>query len=269
VSTHAPGARSGHGVKAPWLERSGTTIPVTVKEGETIFYPAHGVAKVLAVEEREFGGQKQEFYVLELARGGKSLVPTRNIDQMGLRPLVSQKQAKVLLKRFKEKPELDNGKSWKDRASRYAEGLKTGSPEIYTKIFQELAFRAKVDKLSTTETKMLETARSYFVGEVGEVLEMTADNIDAFVSESVATLLPVAGVAPVKSRAEGDELVGDEEGGEGEGEEADDEGDADSEGDDDADEGDGDGDEPKARGKKAKKTTKKAAAKAKATSKKK
>lgn len=166
---------------------------MTFKTGDTIFYPAHGVAKVAGVEVREFGTFKEEFFVLELSRGGRSLVPTKNAEQAGLRPLVSQRKAKELLKSMKDQPIIDKTKSWKDRASKYSEGLKTGAPESYSKILQELMFRARADKLSTTETKMLETARSYFVAEVGEVLDMSMERIDKELSECIAALLPDVG----------------------------------------------------------------------------
>jgi len=82
-----------------------------LKPGATVFYPAHGVAKVQGVEEREFCDVKQEFYVLELARGGKSLVPVGNVEHTGLRPLISANKARTLIKRMKDEPRIDNSKS--------------------------------------------------------------------------------------------------------------------------------------------------------------
>lgn len=161
-----------------------------LKSGDTIFYPAHGVAKVIGIEERQFGDLRQEFYILELNRGGKSLVPTKHVESAGLRPLISAKRAKELLKQLKDVPKIDRSKSWKDRASQYSDGLRTGSPESYTAILQELMYRARADKLSTTETKMLETARSYFVAEVGEVLNIPAERLEKDLADAIAALLP-------------------------------------------------------------------------------
>jgi CarD family transcriptional regulator len=215
-----------------------------LKAGDTIFYPAHGVAKVRGIEKLSFGGVEQKFYVLELRRGGRSMVPVDNIEQVGLRPLISERRARALMKSFKVAPTIDNRKSWKDRASQYAAGLKTGEPESYSAILLELMYRARADKLSTTETKMLETARSYFVAEVGEVLDMSPDDVDNALMASIRDLLP-----DVTSDLDDDE--DDEEG-------------EDGEDDGDGDESDEDGDED---GKKSKKKAGKKAAKKKAAKK--
>jgi CarD family transcriptional regulator len=199
-----------------------------LKAGDTIFYPAHGVAKVRGIEELTFGDHKQKFYVLELRRGGRSMVPVDNIEHAGLRPLVSERQAKSLIKSLKNQPIIDNRKTWKDRASQYAAGLKTGEPESYTAILQELMYRARADKLSTTETKMLETARSYFVAEVGEVLDLSPDDLDRELNAAIRELLP-----DIPDHLGDDDDLGDDEVGDSEDEADGEESDAES-GDDDA-----------------------------------
>ena len=68
-----------------------------------MFYPLHGVAEVVAVESRDFGDQHQDFYVLELDRGGKLLLPTSNLAQAAVRGLVSPTKARELLKKIKSK----------------------------------------------------------------------------------------------------------------------------------------------------------------------
>lgn len=145
---------------------------------------------MLGVEEREFAGQSQKYYILELTRGGKSLVPITHLEHTGLRPLISANKARNLLKSMKEPLELDSSKSWKDRASKYNEGLKSGCADTYAAILQELMYRAKADKLSTTETKMLETARSYFISEVGQVLDMPVEKIDKTLCDAIAAIVP-------------------------------------------------------------------------------
>ncbi len=199
-----------------------------LKAGATFFYPAHGVARVVGVEEREFGDVKQEFYVLELSRGGVSLVPVNNVEHAELRPLISANKARILIKRMRDEPRVDNSKSWKERAARYSEGLKTGSPDVYSQILQELLYRAKADKLSTTETKMLETARTFFISEVGEVLDMAVEKIDKQLADAMTFLLPDI-EDPSLDDDDEEEEGGGEGGGEGEGEgggEGDGEGDA-------------------------------------------
>lgn len=144
--------------------------------GSHVFYPAHGVASVAGVEKREFGSERQEFYVLELARGGKLLLPITNVAQAGVRPLISATAARRLMKLVTTDPEIDEG-GWKERTEQYTDALRGGEPERYTEILQQLLFRARTDKLSSTERRILETARTYFVAEIGVVLEQTPEEI--------------------------------------------------------------------------------------------
>jgi len=149
--------------------------------GEHIFYPSHGVAKVVRKEDMQFDAQPQEFYVLELQKGGSLFIPTAGVNGLGLRPLVSVSKARKLLKKVKTAPAPD-GKtlkmSTKDRTAKYAEDLETGESELYTEVLQELRHRAIEDKLTTSERTLLDKARAYFVSELATVLEKSPKEIE-------------------------------------------------------------------------------------------
>jgi CarD family transcriptional regulator len=160
--------------------KPGKPDPLSV--GSHVFYPAHGVASVAGVESREFGSERQQFYVLELARGGKLLLPTGNVELAGVRSLVSPTAARRLMKKVRTQPDADKT-GWKDRVESFTDALRGGEAEVYTAVLQQLLFRARSDKLSAAERRILETARTYFVAEIGAVLERTpaqiAEQLDA------------------------------------------------------------------------------------------
>jgi CarD family transcriptional regulator len=151
--------------------------------GSRVFYPAHGVASVTGMEERDFGDEKQVFYVLELDRGVKLLLPPEKVDQAGVRDLVSPSKARELMKRVKEEPRQGELKvdptSRKVRAASYSEALRSGSADRYTEILQELLFRSRSSKLSNSDQHALEIALGYFVGEVGAALEQSPEEVEA------------------------------------------------------------------------------------------
>lgn len=149
--------------------------------GDYIFYPTHGVAKVIRKEDMQFDDTPQEFYVLELQKGGSLFIPTAGVNGLGLRPLVSPAKAKKLLKKAKTAPPKDTKTqkmTTKDRTAKYAEDLKTGESELYTEVLQELRFRAIEDKLTTSERNLLEKARHYFVSELATVLDRPPKEIE-------------------------------------------------------------------------------------------
>ena len=162
---------------------NGGKAPKLVK-GMRVFYPSHGVALVLGMEVREFGGGRQVFHILELARGVKVMLPESKVSQAGLRALISATKARALMEKVRAAPDgPSDGRTdhaaRRERAAGYVDALRSGSPDRYTEILQELLFRARSDKLSKTDQQTLEAARSYFVHEVGAALQRSPEQVDA------------------------------------------------------------------------------------------
>ncbi len=157
----------------------------TLTVGSRVFYPGHGVASVTGTEEREFGGGKQVFYVLELEldRGVKLMLPVGKVEQAGVRPLVSAQKARELMKLVKDAIAPVDLKSdpasRKLRATGYAEALRSGSAERYTEILGELLSRSRASKLSAGEQQSLTLALAMFVGEMSAALDLRPDEVKA------------------------------------------------------------------------------------------
>ncbi len=164
-----------------------------MKIGGQCFYPSHGVLTLVAVEVREFHGKKEEFQVLELSGGGTLLIPSLTMKNNALRPLISAAKAKELLKTIKSKtrPKLDESMDIKARLILYKDKLKEGNADDYTTIFHDLAYRSRALKITTSEERLLDTARSYFVHEVSAVLKMTPEKVLEAVSEAINAVVEV------------------------------------------------------------------------------
>lgn len=157
--------------------------PRKLQVGTRVFYPPHGVVTVVAVEQRAFGASPQDFYVLELARGGRLLLPVDNTEQAGIRELVSATRARKLLKSLASAPATAARSSHRERAAEYTDGLRSGSPERYTEILQQLLQRSRSGKMSPSDQHALEIARGYFVGEIGAVLDRPKREIERVFEE--------------------------------------------------------------------------------------
>ena len=170
--------------------------------GERVFYPTHGVAAVTGIEEHDFGDSKQVFYVLQLTidRGVKLMLPERNLDQANLRELVSAAKARELLKAVVKEPPPREIKvdpaSRKERANGYAEAFRSGSADRYTEILQELLFRSRTGKLSPSDQQTFDAALSFFIGEIGTVLDRPPREVEADLRSFARAPAP----APVGSR---------------------------------------------------------------------
>ncbi len=156
--------------------------------GSKRFYPPHGVVTLVAVEEREFAGTSEEFHVLELVRGGSLLVPTKAMANTAFRPLITVKKARELQKhmRSKAKAKIEPKLEGKERANKYDTLLKAGDPDDYTEILRELMLRSATGKITLNEQKLMETARVFFVDEVGSILKLNANEFLAEVARAAA-----------------------------------------------------------------------------------
>ena len=136
--------------------------------GDYAVYPGHGVGKIVSVESKEIMGQPHKFYSIEILEGGmKIMVPHANIKNVGVRPVISPKEADEVINLLKNpvSMKIDN-QTWNRRYREYMEKIKTGSVYEIAEVLRDL-FLLKVDKeLSFGERKMLDTARGLLIREL-------------------------------------------------------------------------------------------------------
>jgi CarD family transcriptional regulator len=161
-----------------------------MKIGDHRFYPPHGVVTLVAVEERDLAGIKAEFHVLEVARGGTVLLPSKTVKDEEMRTLVSASKAKDLLKRVKSKAKskapADLG--GKALANHFDTQLKSGDAVAYTEVLRDLMIRGATQKISATEQDLMQRARSYFVTELATVLKVDQQKLNADLDSLFAKL---------------------------------------------------------------------------------
>ena len=98
------------------------------KVGDSAVYPAHGVAVIKRIDEREVGGKKKKFYVLQVVDNQMTImVPTDNVESVGLREIISSKDVKTVYEILKERNVKIDQTTWNRRYREYMEKIKTGS----------------------------------------------------------------------------------------------------------------------------------------------
>ena len=139
------------------------------KVGDKAVYPAHGVGEVTAIEKRSIAGQNVDFYVLRIMDNGmKVLIPKDNIDNVGLRNIISRKEAEKVMSILKKRRTPADTQTWNRRYREYMEKIKTGSVFEVAEVLRDL-YLLKYDKekeLSFGERRMLEMARNLVIREL-------------------------------------------------------------------------------------------------------
>ena len=107
--------------------------------GDKAVYPVHGVAEVMALENRDIGGSTTPVYILRIIDTGmKIMVPTTNAGSVGLRDLITSKQVKEVIEILKSRDIPRDTQTWNRRYREYMEKIKTGSVFEIAEVMRDL-----------------------------------------------------------------------------------------------------------------------------------
>jgi CarD family transcriptional regulator len=163
------------------------SLGLPFKVGDMAVYPAHGVGEVKSIESREISGSKQTFYVLQILDNGmKIMVPTSNVNAVGLREIISEEEVKAVYSILKERDVTIDNQTWNRRYREYMDKIKTGSVYEIAEVFRDLSLLRSEKELSFGERKMLDTARNLLVKELAFAEDRGEDEIDEELEELFA-----------------------------------------------------------------------------------
>jgi CarD family transcriptional regulator len=137
------------------------------KIGDVAVYPAHGVAVVESIEDKEISGMCQCFYILRLLENDMTImVPECNAHNVGLRGVIERKEVGEVYKILKKRGPRGASQTWNRRHRRYMEKIKTGSVFEIAEVLRDLYLLKLNKELSFGERKVLDTARSLLIKEL-------------------------------------------------------------------------------------------------------
>ncbi len=143
------------------------------KIGDKAVHPAHGVGEVTAIEKKSIAGTDKRFYILKIADTGMTvMVPTDGVERLGLRTVISKREAGKVMRELKKDEVAVTSQPWNRRYREYTEMLKSGSPIEVARVLRDLS-RLRSDKeLSFGERRLLEQARNLLVAELALAKEV-------------------------------------------------------------------------------------------------
>ena len=132
--------------------------------GDLAVYPAHGVGVIEKIESQEISGFSQDFYIMRILDNGmKIMIPTDNVDNVGLREIIGKSEVPKLYSILKKRDMTIDNQTWNRRYREYMDKIKTGTAYEVAEVYRDLLM-LKLDKdLSFGERKMLDTARTLLV----------------------------------------------------------------------------------------------------------
>ena len=162
---------------------------MTFDVGQKVVYPNHGVSVVEEISSSTFDDVEQNFYHLRLlSNNSKVMVPTENLDLVGLRPLGSEKAIRNLFK-ILEDGKIDTYKDWKGRYKQNLDKMKTGQLIEVAGVLKNLCLVSQKKSLSFREKKMYERAKYFIVSEIAHVQKIDEGEAQSVVERELETSL--------------------------------------------------------------------------------
>lgn len=165
---------------------------------EMVVYSGQGVGIVNEIIKKEIDGEKLDYYVIYLAESDMTvLVPTSKTNELGIRQIVSEEQAKEALDFLSEEYEaapID----WKARYQMNMELFKSGDIKNTAMVVKTLYKRSKIKELPIQERKLYDSSYRILQDELISALKSTKQEIERLIH---AALEPYAD-SPVKKAVE-------------------------------------------------------------------
>lgn len=134
--------------------------------GDRVVYPQHGAAIISSLEEKDFLGEKRQYYILHLAYGDLTLmVPADNTEEVGIRDVIARDELDKVFKVLRSK-ECRMPTNWSRRFKTHLEKLRSGDIYQVAEVVRNLSRRDKEKGLSAGEKRMFAKARQILISEM-------------------------------------------------------------------------------------------------------
>ena len=155
--------------------------------GDKIVYPMHGAGVIVSIEEKEILGKRQKYYIMKMPIGEmKVMIPIVNIQEIGVRNIVDIEQAEMVMEIFRTY-KVDMTTNWNKRYRENMFKIKSGNICEVAHVVKCLICREKVKGLSTSERKMLNSAKQILISELVLVKLMHQNDIECMIEELIVS----------------------------------------------------------------------------------
>jgi CarD family transcriptional regulator len=177
---------------------------------EQIVYPAHGVGRVVQIEEQEIAGIKLELYIVDFEKEKLRLkVPTSKSEQKGMRKLADKPLIDHAMKVLKGRARIKRT-MWSRRAQEYEAKINSGDIVAIAEVVRDLYRSDTQPEQSYSERQLYEAALDRLSREISAVQRITETEAIKEIEAALAKG-PRRGPKPADGEAEDEDVVVEEE----------------------------------------------------------
>ena len=139
------------------------------KTGESVVYPAHGVGRIVGIEEQEIAGISLELFVIQFEKDKMTLrVPTSKLASVGMRKLAEDGIVNRAMDTLKGKARIKRT-MWSRRAQEYEAKINSGDLIAIAEVVRDLYRSEAQPEQSYSERQLYEAALDRMAREIAAV----------------------------------------------------------------------------------------------------
>lgn len=156
------------------------------RTNEHIVYPAHGVGRIMSIEEQDIAGSKLELFVINFDKDKMTLrVPTTKLESVGMRKLSEDKVVKKAMTTLKGKARVKRT-MWSRRAQEYEAKINSGDLISIAEVVRDLYRSEAQPEQSYSERQLYEAALDRMARELAAVEKLDEATAIAKIDEVLA-----------------------------------------------------------------------------------
>ena len=154
--------------------------------GDRVVYPMHGAGIISGIEECEVMGESKLYYILKMPLGNmKVMIPTDNVDNIGLRDVISMDGVEEVKEVLHDVPEKVMG-SWNKRFHANLDRLKSGDICDVAAVTRNLILQDRLRKISSGERRLLDLAKQILISELVYACDKTPETVEKWMDDQLA-----------------------------------------------------------------------------------
>ncbi len=158
----------------------------TLRIGDKVVYPNHGVGVIEQISSRTIGATVEKFFTLKINSSSLRVsIPLGNLHNVGLRRVIKNGEVQKIVD-FLTTGKCENHSDWKFRFKENSEKMRTGSLLEVAFVLKSLLMLNQSKPLSFREKKMLDRARYLLVSELALAKNQGEDTVEVILTKALS-----------------------------------------------------------------------------------
>ncbi len=176
------------------------------KANEFIVYPAHGVGRIVGIEEQEIAGMALELFVITFDKEKLTLrVPTGKLSSVGMRKLADEGIVKKAMETLRGRARIKRT-MWSRRAQEYVAKINSGDLVSIAEVVRDLYRSEAQPEQSYSERQLYEDALDRMAREIAAVERLDERGAVQRITEVLSKSAKTRRAAADAADSEGDEV---------------------------------------------------------------